>query len=62
VGCAWSSEIVFPEYFANNPDRDVPEYQTKYGIYEPNCGLENVHMSFGARWLHCPSDEALSAR
>ena len=25
----------------------MPEYQSKYGIYEPNCGLENVHMSFG---------------
>jgi len=47
VGCAWSKDIVFPEYFANNPDRDVPEYQTKYGIYEPNCGLEKVHLSFG---------------
>lgn len=47
VGCAWSDQIVFPEYFAGNPDAHVPEYQTKYGIYEPNCGLENVHMSFG---------------
>ena len=47
VGCAWSKDIVFHEYFANNPDRNVAEYQTKYGIYEPNCGLENVHMSFG---------------
>jgi len=47
VGCAWSPDIVFHEYFANNPDRNVPEYQTKYGIYQPNCGLENVHMSFG---------------
>ena len=47
VGCAWSEQIVFPEYFAANPDRNVAEYQTKHGIYEPNCGLENVHMSFG---------------
>jgi inositol oxygenase len=47
VGCAWSKDIVFHEYFANNPDRNVPEYQTKYGIYEANCGLEKVHMSFG---------------
>jgi inositol oxygenase len=47
VGCAWSDQIVFPEYFRNNPDRNVPQYQTKYGIYEPNCGLENVHLSFG---------------
>ncbi len=47
VGCAWSKDIVFPEYFANNPDRDHPVYSTKYGIYEPNCGLDKVHMSFG---------------
>ena len=47
VGCAWSKDIVFPEYFANNPDRAIAEYQTKYGIYEPNCGLDNLHMSFG---------------
>jgi inositol oxygenase len=47
VGCAWSDQIVFPEYFRNNPDCHVAQYQTKFGIYEPNCGLENVHMSFG---------------
>ena len=47
VGCAWSDQIVFPEYFANNPDRNAPKYQTQYGIYEPNCGLDKVHMSFG---------------
>jgi inositol oxygenase len=46
VGCAWSTDIVYHEYFAGNPDRNVPEYQTKHGIYEPNCGLDNVHMSF----------------
>jgi inositol oxygenase len=46
VGCAWSEDIVYPEYFANNPDRNVPEYQTKCGIYAANCGLEHVHMSF----------------
>jgi inositol oxygenase len=46
VGCAWSPDIVYHEYFAGNPDRNVPEYQTKYGIYEPNCGLDNLHMSF----------------
>jgi len=47
VGCAWSSNIVFPQYFAKNPDRSVAAYQTKYGIYEPNCGLDQLHMSFG---------------
>jgi inositol oxygenase len=47
VGCAYSKDIVFPEYFAANPDLKNPLYQTKYGVYEPNCGLANVHMSFG---------------
>ena len=47
VGCAYSDQIVFPEFFAANPDSKVPEYQTKYGIYQPNCGLDNVHLSWG---------------
>jgi len=47
VGCAYSDQIVFPEYFKANPDFNNPLYQTKYGIYEPNCGLSKVHMSFG---------------
>jgi inositol oxygenase len=47
VGCAWSDQIVFSEYFRNNSDANIPEYQSQYGIYEPNCGLERVHMSFG---------------
>lgn len=28
-------------------DIRVPEYQTQFGIYEPNCGLEKVHLSWG---------------
>jgi len=47
VGCAYSDQIVFPEFFADNPDSKVPEYQTKYGIYSPNCGLDNVNLSWG---------------
>jgi inositol oxygenase len=47
VGCAFSEHIVFPEYFANNPDLHHPIYSTKYGVYEPNCGLDKVHLSFG---------------
>jgi inositol oxygenase len=47
VGCAFSEHIVFPDYFAANPDLHHPVYSTKFGIYEPNCGLEKVHMSFG---------------
>jgi inositol oxygenase len=47
AGCAYSDQIVFPEFFAANPDSRVPEYQTRYGIYEPNCGLDKVHLSWG---------------
>jgi inositol oxygenase len=47
VGCAWSDQIVYHEYFAANPDRNVPEYQTECGIYERHCGLDKVHLSWG---------------
>ncbi len=47
VGCAFSDKIVFPEYFKDSPDIDNEKFNTKYGVYEPNCGLKNVHMSWG---------------
>jgi len=47
VGCAFSDKIVFSEYFKDNADINNPLYNTKYGIYEPNCGLDNVTMTWG---------------
>ena len=47
VGCAFSDKIVYPEYFKNSPDFDDERYNTKYGVYTPNCGLDNVHLSWG---------------
>ncbi len=47
VGCGYSSKIVYPEFFADNPDAAVPEYQTQCGMYQPGCGLDNVLMSWG---------------
>lgn len=47
VGCAYSDKIIYPEYFVNNPDYNDPRYNTKYGVYEPNCGLRKVDMSWG---------------
>lgn len=47
VGCAYSDKIVFHEFFRDNPDANVPEYQTRLGVYEENCGLNNVDMSWG---------------
>jgi inositol oxygenase len=47
VGCAYSDRIVYPEFFAANPDSRNPLYQTRNGIYEEGCGLDNVHFSWG---------------
>jgi inositol oxygenase len=47
TGCAWSDRIVFHEFFADNPDRAQPRFQTRAGVYEEGCGLEKVAMSWG---------------
>lgn len=47
VGCAFSDKIVFSEFFSGNKDFKDPRYSSKYGIYDENCGLKNVHMSWG---------------
>jgi inositol oxygenase len=47
VGCAFSDKIVYHELFAANPDTRHPVYSTPNGIYEPGCGLDNVHLSWG---------------
>ncbi|HEV2495891.1 MAG TPA: inositol oxygenase family protein [Terriglobia bacterium] len=47
VGCAFSPQIVFHEFFAANPDSRVPEYSTRLGIYEEDCGLDHVDLSWG---------------
>ena len=47
VGCAFDREIVFHEFFEENPDSRVPEYQTRTGIYSEGCGLDAVHFSWG---------------
>jgi inositol oxygenase len=47
VGCAWSQKIVFPQFFADNPDSHEPRYQTKPGVYEEGCGLSRISLSWG---------------
>lgn len=47
VGCQFSDKIVYPEFFADNPDTKDERYNTKYGVYQPGCGLRNVHLSWG---------------
>ena len=47
VGCAYSEKVVYPEFFQFNPDFQNSTYQTEIGVYSKNCGLRNVHMSWG---------------
>ncbi|MFN0108215.1 MAG: inositol oxygenase family protein [Blastocatellia bacterium] len=47
VGCAYSDKVVYSDLFADNPDFQNPKLQTPNGIYETNCGLDNLHMSWG---------------
>ena len=47
VGCKFSDKIVYPEFFLDNPDSTDNRFNSEYGVYEPNCGLDNVHMSWG---------------
>lgn len=47
VGCAYSDQVVFPEMFDANPDKQVPEYQTRTGVYQEGCGMRNVDLSWG---------------
>lgn len=47
VGCAYSDKIVYPEFFSENDDYNDPRYNTTLGIYEKNCGLRKVDMSWG---------------
>ena len=46
------TRLFFLSFSPRIPTAHVPEYQTKYGIYEPNCGLDNVHLSWGHDEYH----------
>ncbi len=47
VGCKFSDKIVYPDFFQDNPDSTDPRFNSEYGVYEANCGLDNMHMSWG---------------
>src|SRR5262245_35411413 len=47
TGCAYSDTVVFHKFFAENPDSRDSRFQTANGVYEPRCGLHNVHISWG---------------
>ncbi|XP_061917183.1 inositol oxygenase [Entelurus aequoreus] len=48
VGCKFQKSIVFRDStFQENPDEINPDYNSKYGMYKPNCGLDKVLISWG---------------
>lgn len=47
VGCSFLTKIIFSESFRRNPDYLAPSYNTKFGIYSENCGLDKVMLSWG---------------
>lgn len=47
VGCQHSDKVVYPEFFALNPDSKNPQFNSRLGVYEEGCGLKNVHLSWG---------------
>lgn len=47
LGCAFDKSIVHHKYFKDNVDNNNPAYNTKYGVYSPRCGLDNVVISWG---------------
>ena len=60
VGCQFSKNNIFYDYFKLNDDYNNPKYNTKYGIYDknicskeglmginPNTGNDNIIMSWG---------------
>ena len=47
VGCRHSERVVYPEFFADNPDSHDPRFNTECGVYAPGCGLDAVQLSWG---------------
>jgi len=50
LGCAMDSANIYADkrwYQELNPDAGNAEYQTPCGMYKPNCGIDNIMVSFG---------------
>lgn len=48
VGCLWSDNIVYRnDSFEGNPDGEDSRFNTLEGIYQRNCGIQNLMMSWG---------------
>ena len=47
TGCRHSEKNVFPRFFADNPDSQNPRFQSRLGIYQEGCGLNQVQIVLG---------------
>jgi len=49
IGCSFNESNIFYQkgFYKNNVDYSNPKYNTKYGIYKPNCGFNKLTMSWG---------------
>jgi inositol oxygenase len=47
VGCEFAKSIIYYDTMKENPDYYNYIYNTKYGVYTPNCGIEKLLLSFG---------------
>ena len=48
VGCMIpDNAVVFPEFNKLNPDMKDKRYNSLYGMYEPNCGLDKLCFAYG---------------
>ena len=48
VGCEFAQSIVYRDTsFEGNADLADSRYNTRYGVYTPNCGIDQLKMSWG---------------
>lgn len=47
VGCRIPDTVVYPEFNQLNPDMQNPRFNTEVGIYEKNCGLDQLELAWG---------------
>ena len=47
VGAKLPDTLVYSEFNSLNPDEQNPKYNTDLGMYEKNCGLDNLHLAWG---------------
>ena len=48
VGCKIPDDaVVFPQFNCLNPDMNDSRYNTLHGLYEPNCGLDQLCWAWG---------------